>query len=170
MGVPTAEPQDKWRTVVSCVSVFYYFIGSTLEKAWGAGKLTIFYVSGMILSMVYSLLVYAIGSAFNISPWLIYIAPSPVYLNLSMFFAFAKLYPNTRLMLMFFIPVKIKWLAWINAAYYAFMMLQSIIAGLYFVALVPVVAVLNYILICGLPLPTKAAMRHRKTPPLLTTP
>ena len=141
---------------------FYYFIGTTLEKAWGKGKLTIFYVSGMLLSVVYSLLVYAIGSALKISPWLIYIAPSPVYLNLSMFFAFATLYPDTRLMLMFIIPVKIKWLAWFNAAYYAFMVLQSVIAGFYFDALVPVVAVLNYILICGLPLPSKATIRHRK--------
>jgi len=141
---------------------FYYFIGSTLERAWGPGKLTIFYLSGMVLSMVYSLIVYAIGSAFNINPVLINVSPSPEYLNLSMFFAFATLFPETRLMLMFIIPVKIKWLAWINAAYYAFSMLQCFSMGLYFYAFVPVVAVLNYILICGLPLPTKATIRHRK--------
>ena len=141
---------------------FYYFVGTTLERSWGSGKLTVFYVSGMILNMVYSLLVHTIGTAVGLSHWLTFISPSPVYLNLSMFFAFATLYPDTRLMLMFIIPVKIKWLAWFNAAYYAYIVFQCITSGLYFHALVPVVAVLNYVLICGLPLPTRAAIRHRK--------
>ena len=33
------------------------------------------------------------------------------YINLSMFFAFAMLYPDTQFLLFFFIPVKVKWLA-----------------------------------------------------------
>ena len=141
---------------------FYFFIGSTLEREWGSGKLTIFYLSGMVLSMVYSLLVYVVGFVLKLPPGIINITPSPSFLNLSMFFAFATLFPDTRLMLMFFIPVKIKWLALLNAAYYVFMMVQSLLAGLYFNALFPVVAVLNFILICGLPLPTRASIRHRK--------
>ncbi len=32
-------------------------------------------------------------------------------MNLSMFFAFAMLYPDTQLLVMFIIPVKVKWLA-----------------------------------------------------------
>jgi len=141
---------------------FYFWVGGTLERAWGSGKLTVFYLSGVAFGIVYSMLIFAIGKISGLMLFLIPISPSPVYLNLSMFFAFATLFPETRLMLMFFIPVKVKWLAWVNAAYYVIMMIQYLINGLYFHALVPVIFVLNYILICGIPVPTKASIRRRK--------
>lgn len=130
---------------------FYYFIGSTLERAWGSGKLTFYYLSGVVLNIVYSLVVYLIGIAVsgNSLSLLTYIIPSPVYLNLSLFFAFASLFPETRVMLFFFIPVKVKWLAWAGAAFYAYEIIRLLIGGLYFYALVPIVAVLNFLLICG---------------------
>ncbi|NLB29799.1 MAG: rhomboid family intramembrane serine protease, partial [Clostridiales bacterium] len=78
---------------------FYYWIGSTLEQSWGAGKLTIYYLSGILLNVVFSLVAYRIGGYYA------YVVLSPTYLNLSFFFAFASLYPDTRVMLMFFIPV-----------------------------------------------------------------
>ena len=36
---------------------FYYFVGSVLEREWGAGRFTIFYLSGMLLSIVYGFIV-----------------------------------------------------------------------------------------------------------------
>ncbi|MDR2421032.1 MAG: rhomboid family intramembrane serine protease [Oscillospiraceae bacterium] len=123
---------------------FYYFIGTTLEREWGAGKLTIFYGAGILLNAAYSLAMYATGLAG-------YIFPNPLYLNLSMFFAFATLFPDTRIMLFFIIPVKVKWLAWFDAALFAYSIYRYLSLGLYFFALVPVVAVLNFLLICGVP-------------------
>lgn len=37
---------------------FYYFVGSVLEREWGAGRFTIFYLSGMLLTIVYGFIVY----------------------------------------------------------------------------------------------------------------
>ncbi|MDR1065105.1 MAG: rhomboid family intramembrane serine protease [Oscillospiraceae bacterium] len=122
---------------------FYYFIGTTLEREWGAGKLTIFYGAGILLNVVYSLATYLTGLA--------YVFLTPMYLNLSMFFAFAALFPDNRVMLFFIIPVKIKWLAWLDAALFAYSIVQFTVAGLYFYALAPVVSVLNFLLICGVP-------------------
>ena len=34
------------------------------------------------------------------------------YVNLSMFFAFAFLFPDTTVLLFFILPVRMKWLAW----------------------------------------------------------
>ena len=66
------------------------------------------------------------------------------YVNLSMFFAFAMLYPDTQFLVFFIIPVKVKWLAWIDAAFFALSVLSSLvrldIAG----ALLPLVALLNF--------------------------
>jgi len=120
---------------------FYYFIGSTLEREWGTGKFTIFYFSGVLLNVIY-----------GISMWYLafrYVSLSPLYLNSSMLFAFATLFPEHTIRLFFVIPVKIKWLAVFVAALYLYEMIASIVSGQIFAALLPVVALMNYILICG---------------------
>jgi hypothetical protein len=59
-----------------------------------------------------------------------------------MFFAFATLFPDNRVLLFFIIPIKIKWLAYLNAAYFV----VSMIGGR---TLLPLIALLNYLLFCG---------------------
>ena len=84
--------------------------------------------------------------------WLILGFPFPVtptYLNLSMLFAFATLFPDVQIRLFLIIPIKIKWLALFNAAFFLYEIVSSLATGLVVAALLPVVAVLNYILICG---------------------
>ena len=68
------------------------------------------------------------------------------YVNLSLFFAFATLYPDMRLLLFFIIPVKIKWLAWFDAAIFAYGIVSSLFALNIAAALIPIIAILNYIL------------------------
>lgn len=110
---------------------FYYFIGTALEREWGANKFTVFYFFGVLLNVLIGFLV---GGA------------SMYYVNMSMFFAFATLYPDLQFLLFFLIPVKAKWLAWIDAAYFAIAVVQYLLAGRLLLALIPVVAVLNYLL------------------------
>lgn len=110
---------------------FYYFIGNALEREWGANKFTIFYAFGVLLNIAVGFLV---GTA------------SMYYVNMSMFFAFATLYPDLQFLLFFIIPVKAKWLAWFDAAYFALAVFQFVIAGHFLYALIPIVAVLNYLL------------------------
>ncbi len=110
---------------------FYWMIGTTLEREWGSGKFTIFYLLGVVLN---ALLGFLTGTA------------TMNYVNLSMFFAFATLYPNTRFLLFFFIPVKAKWLAWVDAALFAGSILLYLIRGSFLLALIPVIAILNYLL------------------------
>ena len=55
------------------------------------------------------------------------------------------LYPDTRFLIFFLIPVKVKWLAWIDAAYFAFQVLLSLLGGDILGALLPVIAILNFI-------------------------
>lgn len=120
---------------------FYYFIGTTLEREWGAGKFTIYYLSGMLLTALYSLILYWITG--------LRVQVSASYLNLSLFFAFATLWPEQRVLLFFIIPVKIKWLAWVDAAFFALSVVQYLLAGQVGLALVPVVAMLTYLVFCG---------------------
>ena len=110
---------------------FYYFIGSALEREWGSNKFTVFYFFGVILNII---LGFFVGTA------------SMYYVNMSMFLAFATLYPNLQFLLFFIIPVKAKWLAWIDAAYFLIAVFQYLFTGHPLLALIPIVAVLNYLL------------------------
>ncbi|HOQ13628.1 MAG TPA: hypothetical protein PKZ58_00905, partial [Bacillota bacterium] len=47
------------------------------------------------------------------------------YLNMSLFLAFAFFYPEFEVLLFFILPVKIKWLAYIDAALIAFSFIMS---------------------------------------------
>ncbi len=116
---------------------FYYFIGSALERQWGAAKFTIYYLSGILFTIIFGFVFWGItGYSFNLSA---------SYINLSMFFSFATLYPDTRVLLFFIIPIKIKWLALLNAAYF----IIGIIRLPFPANLLPIVATLNYLLFCG---------------------
>ena len=110
---------------------FYWFIGSNLEREWGSGKFTIYYGLGVVLSIIVGMLT---GYA------------TIYYLNLTLFLAFATLYPNLQFLVFFIIPVKAKWLAWIDAALLALSFLGCLtsldISGMVLI----VAGVLNYII------------------------
>jgi len=126
---------------VAIALYFYYFVGSTLEREWGTAKFTIYYIFGIILNIIYvTVMWFVVGE-------LVYLIPN--FLNLSMFFAFATLFPEVSVRLFFVIPIKVKWLGLFNAAYFIYVIVAGIIAGQIFSALLPVVAILNYIIICG---------------------
>ncbi len=119
---------------------FSYFVGNSLEREWGTPKFTIFYFLGIILSVLYGFLI-----------WLITGITVPLisdYLNLSLIFAYATLFPNQTFLLFFILPLKAKWLALFVGAYYTILMFVSFFGGQYFYALLPLVAVLNFFLFC----------------------
>jgi hypothetical protein len=116
---------------------FYYWMGSVLEREWGTAKFTLYYLSGLVLTLLVAIIVsIATGS----SPYMY----GTDYVNLSMFFAFAMLYPDAQVMLLFIIPVKIKWLAWVDAAFFAISAVMSLVGGSILNALLPVIAIANF--------------------------
>lgn len=122
---------------------FYYFIGQTLEREWGTPKFTIYYLTGILINVIYAFVYWFIaGRTF-------YPTLESSYLNLSMFFAFAVLFPEQRVLLFFIIPIKVKWLALIDGAYFAILIISSAVGGHFGEALLPLVAVLNFFLFCG---------------------
>lgn len=120
---------------------FYYFIGTSLEREWGAGHFTIYYFLGLVLTALYALIAYWISG--------VSVAVSATYINFSMFFAFATLWPEQRVLFMYFIPIKVKWLGIADAAFFALEIVSNLLAGRVIFALLPVVATLNYLLFCG---------------------
>lgn len=86
---------------------FYYFIGTTLEARWGARRFFLYYVIGALGAILAAVLTQA---------------GTNLYVYLSMFFALAILNPENQILLFFFLPVKMKWLALLSALYFVYML------------------------------------------------
>lgn len=143
---------------------FYYSIGSTLEREWGAGRFTIYYAIGIALHVVYGFIAYY---GFG---WPVFL--SPMYLNLSMFFAFAVIYPDHVIRLFMIIPIKMKWAAWLNAAFFSWDLITYLVLRLPVLALLPVVAIGNFFLFCGEDLvsslrPLVSRMKRKMSPQVI---
>ena len=110
---------------------FLLFIGDRLEQAWGAFNLTLYFLVGMLGTTVAA---FAFGAQFSNS-----------MLASSLFFAFAHFYPDEIIYVLFVLPMKVKWLAWISAALLLFGFLGSPMS--YRMALVVTFA--NYLIFFG---------------------
>lgn len=118
---------------------FTYFIGNLLEREWGTPKFNLYYLSGVVLTILTGIISYY---AFGSSASTIY---STYYIGMSMFLAFAALYPDAQVLLFFFIPLKVKWLALADAALFAVDIISSLLRMDFVSALLPVIALLNFL-------------------------
>ena len=84
---------------------FYYMIGLGLENQWGKVRFNLYYGVGMLGSIIAALIT---GYGSN------------MFLNLSLFFAYAALYPDEQVLLFMFLPIKMKYLALADAALYLY--------------------------------------------------
>ena len=115
--------------------ICYYSLGQAIERVWGTFRFNLFYLTGIVLMDLFCLLFGGSATAYH--------------LNLSLFLAFATMYPDAGFLLFFIIPVK----AWIFALLDIVLMFSDVItltmAGLFPYSLFPFVALLNYFLFFG---------------------
>jgi hypothetical protein len=90
---------------------FYYIVGMGLEHEWGSFRFNIYYFTGIFMTAAAALM---IGHG-----------TTALYLNLSLFLAFAYVYPDFEILLFFIVPVKVKYLAWLNWFFIAFTVLTA---------------------------------------------
>ncbi|HEX4083618.1 MAG TPA: hypothetical protein VHY22_01805 [Chthoniobacteraceae bacterium] len=80
---------------------FLWWIGDGLEHALGAFRLNLYYLVGMIGVTVAAMV--------TMSGWAAFM------LNSSLFFAFARFFPDEVIFIMYIIPAKVKWISWVAA-------------------------------------------------------
>ncbi len=125
------NPRDMFSLLWFAMStLFYYYIGNALERQWGSTRFTVFYALGAIFNLL-------VGFIFHL-PVTMY------YINMSMFFSFATLYPDMQVLLYGILPLKVKWLAWFDVALFAYYIVSDLVKGYYVFALLPILALLNY--------------------------
>lgn len=122
---------------------FLWWIGEGAERAMGAFQFTLYFLIGMIGTTVAAFL---FGSNF-----------SNGMLISAIFFAFARFYPEEIIYILFILPVRIKWLAWIYGALLIFGFFMGTIA--YRAAVIAALA--NYLIFFGPEIVNQA--RHRRT-------
>lgn len=110
---------------------FLWFIGTNLEREWGSAKFTFYYGLGLVITIVLGLIT---GSA------------TSEYIDLSLFLAFATLYPDTQFLLFFIIPVKAKWLGWLDGILLGISFFGCLFALDFGGALLVAASVFNYLL------------------------
>ena len=98
--------------------LFYYQIGTALEQTWGDFKYNLYIFSGLIMMVIGAFILHAFGHEVD-GMFTTY------YVNLSIFLAFAACYPDMQVMLYFLIPLKIKYLAFIDVAFLVYQALVS---------------------------------------------
>ena len=127
-----------WSFFLAAVSLFcYYQFGRILESYWGAFRFNLYYLTGVLLTDLAALL---LGSGADAGA-----------LNLSLFLAVATIAPEAKVLLLFVIPIKMKYMAWVYLGFTAvniFTYLQ-LYSALTFYWLLPVVPLLNYFLFFG---------------------
>ena len=96
-------PQTRSWFWVLFLLMFMWFLANALEEMWGALKLNVFYLLGMIGCTVAAF--FFGGVAAN------------TFLNTSLFFAFATIAPNYEIFLFFILRVKVKYIAWVLAGF-----------------------------------------------------
>ena len=119
---------------------FYYFVGGTLEREWGTAKFTLYYLSGMILSVLSTVI---LSLATGYYGWSL---SDAYYINLTMFLAYAALYPDAQIWFYMVIPLKAKWLAWADIALFGWNIFRSVSYGAYGSALAAGVAILDFVI------------------------
>ncbi len=97
---------------------FYYQIGSTLEQTWGDFKYNLYIFSGLFFMLLGAFVLYGFGT--NVDGMF-----TTYYVNMSIFLAFAACYPNMQVYLYFLVPLKIKYLAYIDVAFLAFQAINA---------------------------------------------
>lgn len=116
--------------------LFYYSIGTSLERTWGVYRYNVYLFGGMLFTIIGSFA--AMGLCYLLYGGQLGIGPvaefffgqganmfSTYYINMSIFLAYAATFPNAQVLLMFIIPVKVKWMGIIYGA----MLVFELIAG-----------------------------------------
>lgn len=140
-------------SILVIITLFFYFsIGRTLENSWGDFRYTVYIFSGIIFTDIGMMGTYLIMHLMGRSQLLdmyyqagLYGA-STYYLCMSMFLAYAFMFPDMQVLLYFIIPIKVKWLGYLDIAYLLVMILQYGYMHYYTGMVTVIMSVLNFIL------------------------
>lgn len=127
--------------LVMIMLLFYYSLGTNLERAWGTWKYNVYLFRGMLLTVAASFLVmlaeiiFIPGMRGDYAESVFLIGStqfSTYFINMSIFLAYAVTYSRAQVLLMFVIPVQVKYLGILYIAMLVFEMIEAFMRGSYY--------------------------------------
>lgn len=112
-----------------------YFIGTAIEGVWGRFKYNLFYFCGMIITII--------------AAFISGLGVTGLYLNLSLFLAFATLFPEQELLFFFVLPIKVKFLGLLEVAFALYQFVMAVRIGAWYIVAAIVASFVNYLLFFG---------------------
>ena len=98
--------------------LLYYSLGTALERAWGTFRYNVYIFSGIIFTVIATFVLY--GVLYGVYGFSVSLSSvgmiSTNYITMSIFLAFAAMYPDMEILLYFILPIKMKWIAFVYAA------------------------------------------------------
>lgn len=182
-------PPEQFDIFTIIMLLFYYSLGTSLEREWGAFRYNFYIIGGMLLTVAGAFVMYGIyewlvipdmesavayfldhymgievsaaqaksfaasaveaGNASGVIKTIYYnlfAGFSTYYINLSIFLAFAASYPDMQVMLYFVIPLKIKWLAYLDVVYLIYQVYSACRIGEWGIVVTIIISLLNFII------------------------
>ncbi|MDO5132749.1 MAG: hypothetical protein Q4D81_07185 [Eubacteriales bacterium] len=135
---------------VAIMLFFYYSIGRSLERVWGDFKYNVYIFLGILLTVLSAFLWALFMRAGGLSPVEFAAVTkygaayfSTYYINMSIFLAYALTFPEAQVYLFFVLPIKVKYLGWIDAGFLVLSMITGNSAQRFVIA----AALLNVLLL-----------------------
>lgn len=148
--------------ILTTLIVLYcaYSLGRSVEASWGTCKFNLYYLTGIVLMDVFAMV-------FDGNTWLLdfrsmetvqiplgisgyYASYMTMFLHLSLVICFATMFPDTRFLLLYIIPIKARILALFYLGFTLFEVIQLTVPLAYLPHnLFPLVATLSYFLFFG---------------------
>ena len=139
---PPSTSSPLW--FVIAILFFYYPISASLEHTWGKFKFTLYILSGMIFTVIAAFILhFVMGGVLDGLGGIIF---STYYISLSIFLAYSLTYPDMTVLLMFVIPIKMKWMSIVYAALVIYDVARYFMNGAWFMALPIIASLLNFVI------------------------
>ena len=139
---PPSTSSPLW--FVIAILFFYYPISASLEHTWGKFKFTLYILSGMLFTVIAAFILhFVMGGVLDGLGGIIF---STYYISLSIFLAYSLTYPDMAVLLMFVIPIKMKWMSIVYAAIVIYDVARYFMNGAWFMALPIIASLLNFVI------------------------
>ena len=138
---------------------FYYWCGTVLDQYWGALRFNLYFLCGVVLTDLAGILLGLVaGAEFGSYGITLGSFVGAEYVYMSLLLAVATVLPDQQIRIWFVIPVKMKWLAWLDIGLTLFNIVDTALKMLrfglhsvtmYLFLLIPLVAIVNWLLFFG---------------------
>lgn len=122
---------------------FYYYVGKTLERTWGAFRYNVYIFFGIIMTIIGAFVLYFLsggGDSLLLLSYGYYF--STYYIAMSSILAFATTYGEVQVLYMMIIPIKMKYMA----VFYLIMIAVEFVRGSWGTRVAILCSLLNYVI------------------------